>query len=260
MSTSVESAKVVHLMTPADNAHRRLAKALERVVEDYWAIADAMHEAHESEAWMRDNGEHEGRYRALMIEHNLPSIFYAYAFNEFGLRTAYVGYIDIAGRLRAAVMAPTTQVVVDWSRFTMTGVRPVSAAIVSGYEGANIAAALVTAQRFASIESRKHPAPGTQPTKSTTRLPCSAAMSAPPSSNTDSSRPAPPMSPSLRRASAAPSDSTRAGARLAKDMAMLLAAQRRRAVVNMMKSAIARLSDQPAMLAELRAALNEVTS
>jgi len=136
------------VMTYADGAHLALRRATERIESDYWALADAIHEAHEYEAWMHDDGAHEARYRLIMTEQNFTSVFLAYCWDEFGFRAGYTPYLDLAGRARATMTRAIVQP--DWSRFTLGSLRPIGSAIVSTYDPDDIAAALVTAQRIAS--------------------------------------------------------------------------------------------------------------
>ncbi|HKV67670.1 MAG TPA: hypothetical protein VJN72_06240, partial [Gaiellales bacterium] len=109
-SLSIVPSTGVELMTPADEAHRRLRLAFDRIEADYWALTDAHHRAHESEAWLRDDRAHEQRYRRIMADQNFSSIFYAYIYDEFGIREGVANWHDVAGRLRAAVDISPTRV------------------------------------------------------------------------------------------------------------------------------------------------------
>jgi hypothetical protein len=140
------------IVLPVDEAHRHLRKAYGQLESDYWAIADAVHEARVAEVWLRDDRAHEARYRQIMTDRNLPSIFSAYMYDEFGVSESASQYSDLAGRIREAVDNTPTGVGVDWSRFTLAAVRPIGAAIINTYDAADVGAALVTAQRLADKE------------------------------------------------------------------------------------------------------------
>jgi hypothetical protein len=248
---STEVATVTHLMSPADEAHLALRRAVAQLEGDYWAMADAVHAAHESQAWLRDDRAHEARYRKIMVEHKLPSIFAAYVFDEFGMREAAVGFVDIAGRLRSAVAPLSPDKGVDWSRFTMNAIRPIGATIIDTYEADDVAAALVTAQRLAEADARAHPVAGrvteehfiTAPVKpSHVRAALVEHGIQPPRAK---------ALDEMERAERRRVKIERARVRLAADANFLLAERRRRDVVEVVKSIIRRLGDQPTLLDEL---------
>lgn len=162
--TALELVTDAHLMTPADEAHRHLRMACNQLEADYWARADAVAEAYACEAWLRDDRAHEERYRGIMREHNLRSVFFAYVFDEFGLREGAVGYLVLAGRLRATADPLSRDKGLDWSRFTMKAVRPIGAAIIDTYEADDVATALATAQHLADKDgTARNPSPPIKP-------------------------------------------------------------------------------------------------
>ena len=235
------------LMAPADEAHRRLRAAFDRLEVDYWAMADAIHEAHVSEAWMRDDRAHEARYRQIMTEHNLRSIFYAYVYDEFGQREGYVGNVDLAGRLRANVDPFARAKGLEWSRFTLDVVRPIGAAIIDTYEAGDVAAALVTAQHFADKERTARQVaddvvPPVKPSHVRAAL-VEHGIVPPRAKGLDEMEQAERRAVKLERAEVKARDG----------LEFLIAERRRKAATDIVVSAIRRLADHPASLATIRA-------
>jgi hypothetical protein len=242
------------LMSSADEAHRRLRKAYSQLEADYWAIADAMHEAHVSEAWMRDDRAHEARYRQIMTEQNLRSIFFAYVYDEFGVREGGSSQIDMAGRLRANVNPSAAAEGLDWSRFTMRVVRPIGAAIIDTYEADDVAAALVTAQHVADKERTARQVaddvvPPVKPSHVRAAL-VEHGLVPPRAKGLDEMESAERRAVKLERAEVKARDG----------LEFLIAERRRKAATDIITAAIRRLADHPASLAKIRQALDEVTA
>jgi hypothetical protein len=252
------SAEVVairgEVMSPSDEAHRRLAAAFARIEQDYWAMADAIHEAHVAEAWLRDDRAHEARYRQIMIDHHLRSIFFAYVYDEFGLREGAVGYSDLAGRLRANVNPLSADKGLDWSRFTMNVVRPIGAAIIDTYEPGDVAAALATAQRFADKErTARQVADDVVPPVKPSHVRAALAehgLVPPRAKGLDEMEQAERRAVKIKRAEARARDG----------LAFLIAERHRKAATDIVISSIRRLADHPASLVAIRAVLDEVTA
>lgn len=242
------------VMASADEAHRRLRAAFDRLEVDYWAMADAIHEAHVAEAWMRDDRAHEARYRQIMMEHHLRSIFFAYVYDEFGQREGAVGYGDLAGRLRANVDPLSRDKGLDWSRFTLGAVRPIGAAIIDTYEAADVADALVTAQRFADKERTARQVaddvvPPVKPSHVRAAL-VEHGIVPPRAKGLDEMEQAERRAVKLERAEVKARDG----------LDLLIAGRRRKAATDIICSAIRRLSDHAPSLAAIREALDEVAT
>ena len=244
--TALELVTDAYPMAPADEAHRQLRIAFARVESDYWTMADAVHQAHESEAWLRDDRAHEARYRSIMTEHGLRSVFFAYVYDEFGMREGYVGNIDLAGRLRSAVNPFADAKGLEWGRFTMNVIRPIGAAIIDTYAADDVAAALTTAQRLADKDGTDRvPHPPVKPSHVRAALTHHGLV--------------PPRAKGLSEMEADERKTARvarARDRIVTDATTLIDGQDIGAVVAVVESLIRRLSDQPRAMDRIRKALD----
>lgn len=257
MSASVTRISDAKVVSSADAAHRRLTAALATVERDYWAVADAVHEARVSEAWLRDARAHEARYRQIMADRKLPSIFDAYCVDEFGIGSGAVDRADLAGRLRAAIRTASRDAVVDWSRFTVKALGPVTAAIIATYDAADVAAALVAAQRLSSKAAAEHPRPGHQGREEQAQVRPGHVRAALIDAGITAQR-------DLLAGEHAASQRRRlklfrAVKSAETNLAFLISERQRREATDIIVSAIRRLADDPASLATIRAALDDAT-
>jgi hypothetical protein len=254
------------IASTADLAHSRLREAIARLDSDRWAIADAIHAAHELEAWRHDDGEHVGRYQMIMQRQGMTSIFEAYVFDEFDIKRGYSHHLDRAGRLRAAVDISATNVAglstaIDWRRFSVGAVRSIDAGVLNSFHAEDIASALVDAQQLASQEAAKHPKAGRNTSEYFDVAPVTGrhVAAALVERGLVVQRPDLGEEVALDAARKREAKLARRAERAADDLAVLITERQRKAVTNVIVGAIRRLADHPKSLAEIRLALDEVT-
>lgn len=245
------------LMSPADEAHRRLRRAVAALAEDQWAVADAIHAAHEAEAWNHDDRTSRDRYEVVMRREGLTSMFEAYVLVEFDVRRNPAHFLDLVGRARASTSSHEE---VDWSRFTPGALRRVSAGVLNIYEGDDIAAALVEAQRMASakllqradetpqaFEARRDSAPVSGGLVAKALVGRGLVVQRPPGVEVDAV--------DMRDIKL-----TKLAETTAAGLATLIGERRRAAAVSIIVEGIQRLADHTSSLDKIRAALDELAT